>query len=108
MYSPSDPQPVKGREAYRKSAEEQHKTFPDIEYKIPNIMAKSSTVAVELVVSSTFKGPLRTPQGAIPPTGRRVELRLASFNRVNPKGLIAETHLYFDSGAARQQLGLKE
>ncbi len=107
-YSPLLPEQPKGREAYRKLNEENFKAFPDMGGKILNIMAKGDTVAVESLVSGTFKSPFEFAGRTIPPPGRRIELKLAAFYRVNSKGLIAEERDYFhDLAGLFQQLGMK-
>ncbi len=100
---------LKGRETMRKVNEELFKTFPDLEFKDVNIAARSNMVAVECMFSGTFKGPLEFPgRAAITPTGRRIETRLASFYRLNAKGLASEArNYYYDFAGFLKQLGLK-
>jgi predicted ester cyclase len=107
-YDPLLPEPIKGREAWRKVAEALHKPFPDIKYGILNIVAKDDVVAIEGTLAGTFKGPFEFAGRVISPTGRRVELRYAQFSRVNSKGLIAERHEYFDPRSLFRQLGAEE
>jgi predicted ester cyclase len=61
--------------------------------------------AVELVFMGTHTGPLATPNGVIPPTGRRVTLQSASILRFK-EGLIASEHAYPDQLDFMTQLGL--
>jgi predicted ester cyclase len=107
-YDPLLPEPIKGREAWRKVAEALHRPFPDLKYRILNIAAKDDVVATEGTLAGTFKGPLELSGRTISPTGRRVELRYAMFSRVNSKGLIAERREYFDPRNLFRQLGAGE
>src|SRR4051812_34243727 len=70
-------------------------------------IARGDVVAVEWVYSGTNSGPLATPDGVLPPTGRAVTLRGASFLRFNSAGLIVEEHRYYDRSSFFQQLGLQ-
>ena len=106
-YDPLSPEPRKGIEEFRKNEESVEKAIPDFEFRISNMIAKDYLVAVELTAQGTFKNPLELFGQAIPPTGRRIELRMAGFWRVNSKGLIAEAREYYDSAKIFEQLGLK-
>jgi hypothetical protein len=59
------------------------------------------------VLIGTFTNALQTPSGAIPPTGRRIEIRTAEFDRINSNGLISEAYVYYyDPAGFRRHLGL--
>lgn len=108
VHNPLFPEPIRGKEGVINLNEHLLKAFPDLELRVLDIVAKGDLVALQYVLSGTFKGPLPTPQGAIPPTGRRIEVRTAEFDRVNSQGLISEAYVYFyDLAGFRQQLGLK-
>ena len=53
----------------------------------------------------TRSGPLPSPQGPIPATGREFELRFCGLGRVRGDR-ISEVHVYFDSMSIMTQLGL--
>jgi steroid delta-isomerase-like uncharacterized protein len=106
-HDPIIPEPMKGRETVRDLNEGYFKSFPDLEFKILNIAASSDLIAAELMMSGTFKGPIKLPQGTIPPTGRHLELTYAAFYQVNSKGLLAEGRAYYDPANALRQLGVK-
>jgi predicted ester cyclase len=106
-YDPLTPEPHKGTEDWRKNEESVEKAIPDFEHKILSIMANGDTVACELLATGTFNAPMELLGRVIPPTGRHIELRMASFYRVNSKDLIAEVHEYYDSARILEQLGLK-
>jgi predicted ester cyclase len=60
----------------------------------------------EGIFGGTHTGPLETPQGDIPATGRKVKVKFAFILDVTPEGLIAEDRSYFDSASMMSQLGL--
>jgi hypothetical protein len=63
------------------------------------------TVVSENVLAGTHTGPLRTPQGEVPATGRRVESHGIAVQRVRA-GLVESEHLYFDQLDLLAQLGV--
>jgi len=105
-YDPMYPQPLRGRDAIRKDIEDFFKAFPDIQFKLSNIIARGDTIACEAEGTGTHRGPLAGPQGEIPATNRRLEMRAAFFVRINAQDLVAEERRYFDTAGMMQQLGL--
>jgi ketosteroid isomerase-like protein len=57
-------------------------------------------------MAGTNTGPLVSPEGEMPPTGRRVNIRMAFILRVRPDGQIEEDQTYFDEAEFLKQLGL--
>lgn len=106
IYDPRFPEPLKAT-ALRKMLEGYFRAVPDDKLEILNISAKGDTVAAEVAESGTFKGPLETPRGTIPPTGRHFEFRWALFRRVNSKGLVEEARNYYDVVSTLRQFGVK-
>ena len=53
----------------------------------------------------THTGPLVTPAGEVPPTGRRVEVRFAAVYQLKD-GKIAQLRVYYDGATIMRQLGL--
>ena len=106
-YDPLSPEPRRGTEEFRKNEESVEKAIPDFQFRTSNMIAKGDLVAVEVRAEGTFKNVLEILGQAVPPTGRRIELNMASFIRINAKGLIAEAREYYDSAKIFQQLGLK-
>jgi steroid delta-isomerase-like uncharacterized protein len=105
-----DPQyaePLHGRDAIRMDMEDFFTTFPDATATFSNVLEDGNTVAVEMMISGTNKGPVVTPQGALPATGRRAEMRAGVFLRLDESDLIAESRRYFDLAGLMQQLGVE-
>jgi predicted ester cyclase len=80
------------------------RALPDATITWENHVESGSMVAGEGVLAGTHSGPFRTPQGEIPPSGRKVRLPYAFIRRVEG-GRIAWEHLYFDQMEFLQQLG---
>jgi predicted ester cyclase len=62
--------------------------------------------ATEVVFTGTHTGPMNTPGGAVPPTGKRVTLHSVSVLRIKD-GLVASEHVYLDQLEMLTQLGLQ-
>lgn len=79
--------------------------FPDSTCEIISALAGERSVAVEFWGRGTHTGPLVTPAGTIPPTGRKVEVRFCEILDVQG-GKIARMNLYWDVNTMMTQLGL--
>ena len=80
--------------------------FPDWIDQITLIIAQDEMVAYEYLETATFTGSFQSPNGAIPPTNQSYSIRVATFFRVNFKGLIAEMRSYFDRTVFISQTGI--
>jgi ketosteroid isomerase-like protein len=47
--------------------------FPDMHRELYNIYVNGDIVVVQLALQGTHRGPLKLPQGTIPPTGKRMD-----------------------------------
>jgi predicted ester cyclase len=99
-------QVVQGREAIEKTYTASLGAFSENTIDFWNIMTCSDYFIYEGTRRGTHTGLLITPQGQIPPTGRKIEFSFAFFAKMSPEGLIAEDRTYFDSALMMQQLGL--
>jgi ketosteroid isomerase-like protein len=79
--------------------------FPDIRRLSTFYVEQGDTAIVELVLEGTHTGPLLSPEGTIPPTGKKVVWKAADFVRVTGGKIIA-WHAYWDRVAFATQLGL--
>jgi steroid delta-isomerase-like uncharacterized protein len=103
LYAPDavvrDPQfasPLEGRDAIRTDYDDFFRAFPDLHATLRRNVTADDTVAYETAVSGTHQGPLASPAGEIPPTGRRVEFDAAGFVRIDGEGRILEENRYYD------------
>lgn len=105
-YDPFFPEPLKGRAAIEKDAADFFRAFPDLRGEVINILEKGDRGAGEIKLTGTNSGPMATPMGEVPATGKRIDLRGALVGRLNAENLIVEERRYYDTGAMMKQLGL--
>lgn len=105
-YDPILPEPLKGRAAIEKDAADFFRAFPDLRVEVINILEKGDRAAGEIKMTGTNNGPLVTPTGEVPATGKRIDMRGALVGRINADNLIVEERRYYDTGTLMQQLGL--
>jgi predicted ester cyclase len=79
--------------------------MPDARIEGKTFVEQDDTVTVEGIYSGTHTGPLASPQGAVPPTGRRLALPYLELFRIR-SGKITEHRVYYDQMAFLGQLGL--
>lgn len=95
----------RGKEGARRNAEGWFTPFPDVELEIVNLVASGDWEIFEGIGRGPHTGPLVTPEGEIPPTGRNVELRFCSVAQVRD-GKFVKARDYYDIATIMQQLGL--
>jgi steroid delta-isomerase-like uncharacterized protein len=81
------------------------KAFPDLSQDVTNLVAAGDSAFAEVVARGTHTGPLETPDGDIPPTGRGIEVRFCVVVRARD-GLLVDGREYYDSATLLSQLGL--
>jgi uncharacterized protein (TIGR02246 family) len=94
-----------GRDEIRHYIEALWKAFPDGKLAFGAQVFAEDAAATELVFTGTHAGPMMTPNGPIPPTGKRVTTHSVSILRMKDD-LIASEHVYFDQLEMLTQLGL--
>ncbi len=96
---------LRGRDQVRAYLQIFWNAFPDGQVSTREQIVTENAAVTESVFSGTHTGTLQTPNGDIPPTGRRVSLRQVAVQRIKD-GVIASEHLYFDQLELMAQLGL--
>jgi len=81
--------------------------LPDARVEVVRRLAADDVVMTEAVLTGTQTGPLVTPQGTLPATGRPVELGYVTVQRVRD-GRIASERIYYDQLEFLAQLGAME
>jgi predicted ester cyclase len=94
-----------GRRAIREFVEGFKQAFPDVRHTLDSVYAAGDTVIVEVTLTATHAGPLRSPAGEIPPTGRSIRLAEAQVIELRD-GKAASMRTYFDRMDMLAQLGL--
>ena len=97
---------LRGRKAIREHLEGLLRTFPDLEIEFLTILPSGNHIVFEMVVCGTNTGPMVSPEGEIPPTGKKVEFKAVWIGRISPDGLIEEDRTYYDTADFMRQLGL--
>lgn len=95
----------RGKDGARRNAEGWFTPFPDVKVEILNLVKAGEWEIAEAVGRGKHTGPLVTPEGEIPATGRMLDLRFVSIARVRD-GKIVEARDYYDAATFMQQLGL--
>jgi steroid delta-isomerase-like uncharacterized protein len=79
--------------------------FPDGRVKMDNVFASGDHVVLQFTGTGTHTGPLRSPAGEIPATGRSITLNLCDVHEIQD-GKIRLVQSYFDSASMLMQLGV--
>lgn len=106
LIGPFFPEPLVGRDVIEETTASMSAAFPDMRWTIVSLLEDGSRVACELHIEGTHSGPLSTPDGDIPATGRQVSFDLAEILEFTDDDLVAEHREYMDPGAMMAQLGL--
>lgn len=78
--------------------------FPDMNLKHVTELCQGDHVAIEMTATGTHSGPLQTPNGIIPATGKAVVLNVAEFFEWK-NGLLISINNYQDAGSLLRQIG---
>ena len=78
--------------------------LPDSHASFDAVTSSGNTVTLELTWRGVQTGPLQTPAGTLPPSGRRMEIRACQVVEIADDKVKAIRH-YFDLATLLQQLG---
>jgi steroid delta-isomerase-like uncharacterized protein len=81
------------------------KALPDSKATFGNQFVTDNTVVLEITWRGTHTGPMATPRGEIPPTGKTIELRACQVIEVSGERA-KSIRQYFDMATLTQQLGV--
>lgn len=79
--------------------------FPDASGEVTRVVTEGDTTVMEIVWRGTHTGPLQTPAGTVPATGRSIEVEASMWHRWDDGRVVSERH-YIDVMAMLNQLGL--
>ena len=80
------------------------KAFPDSKATFVGEYASGDTAVLEMVWKGVHTGPLQMPTGAIPPTGKAIEMPACQVVKVEGGKVQTMTH-YFDLATMLRQIG---
>ena len=78
--------------------------IPDSKATIQGTSTSGNMVIFELTWNGTHKGPLQTPKGAIPATGKKIAVRACTVHEIAGDKVKEERH-YFDLMTLLSQIG---
>jgi steroid delta-isomerase-like uncharacterized protein len=78
--------------------------FPDGQCTDVRIREGDGFVVAEFTGSGTNTGPLVTPEGELPPSGKRIDIPFCDVHLLDD-GRIVRTHRYWDTGTFAAQMG---
>ena len=94
-----------GHTGYREYLDNWTTAMPDCKVEITNLVAGDEWTVVEFIGRGTHTGLLAGPQGAIPATHKKLDLKVCEVLRLMD-GQVGEAHVYFDAATMMRQLGL--
>lgn len=94
-----------GAEAVMNYFKSSRRAFPDQANEPIRLRAMDDAVLAEFWLTGTHEGPIKTQQGELSPTGRRIRIRMAAVFEFAPggTGIVCE-RVYFDSAEIVRQL----
>lgn len=96
----------RGKAGWKEWLEAWAVSLPDAKTRLDSLAADGDLIFTEHTGTGTHTGPLQTPGGAIPPTGKTIKLQFAeAFTMRDDK--IRQMKAYWDSATLMRQLGLK-
>jgi steroid delta-isomerase-like uncharacterized protein len=96
---------LRGRDEVGQYTQAMWTAFPDATLAVGEQILAEDRAATEVVFSGTHTGPMNTPGGPLPPTGKHVNVHSVSMLRFED-GRVASEHVYFDQLELLSQLGL--
>jgi steroid delta-isomerase-like uncharacterized protein len=100
-------QTLTGRDGFRRFMERFVSASSDMKKHITNQVVSADQVVSEFTLRGTHDGPLRTPTGEIPPTGREIQLEVVEVIGVRGDK-IAWIRNYSDTMTLMRQLGVAQ
>ena len=84
--TPVSPTPLHGAKGYLSVVELMRKSFPDVQWKLVDMVADEKTVAVQWECSGTFNGD--APFAGLQPNGRKFSTTVMNFYSFDDGGMI--------------------
>lgn len=98
-------QTYNGKEGFRQFMLGFKSAFPEMEISVDNQVVGDGQIVNEISTTAVHNGPLQTPAGAIPATGKSVEFTVCEVWGIRD-GKVASLRNYQDAASLMRQLGL--
>jgi steroid delta-isomerase-like uncharacterized protein len=95
---------VDGADEYVRLCQGWKESLPDVRGTIQTTVASAQSVAQEILWQGTHSGPLTTPGGVVPPSGKRIRVRGTLWYTI-AGGRAREIHHHLDVLSLMQQIG---
>ena len=86
--TPVSPEPLHGAKGYLSVVEFMRRSFPDVQWKLVNMVADETTVAVQWLCTGTFSGD--APFAGLQPNGRQFSTTVMNFYTLDADGKIID------------------
>jgi steroid delta-isomerase-like uncharacterized protein len=101
FHTPAEPEPIRGREAWKEFIERIRSGFPDVQVTVEDVLADGDLAAARTTMRMTHTGEYQ----GLPPTGTRLEASQTVFARFED-GRIVEGWQEIDALGVMRQLGV--
>jgi steroid delta-isomerase-like uncharacterized protein len=95
------PAAVVGRDGYRQAMQMYFTAFPDLQFRIDQLLPSGDHVVTQYTATGTHNGDLM----GIPPTQRRAEVHGCTVTEIR-NGKVVRSCVYWDTGHLLRQLGV--
>jgi len=95
---------LKGKDGFMSFMQSFKSAFPDVIIYHRQFVEEGDKVAVEFTGKGTHTGPMQTPAGILPATGKKIEITVSEF-MVWENGKLKSLHNYQDAGSLLRQIG---
>ena len=86
--TPVSPEPLHGAKGYLSVVEFMRRSFPDVQWKLVNMVSDETTVAVQWLCTGTFSGDV--PFAGLQPNGRQFSTTVMNFYTLDADGKIID------------------
>lgn len=86
FYAPTSPEPLKGTKGYMLILNMMRSSFPDISWKLEEMVAENDSIAARFTMTGTHQGAFFN----IPPTGKAFKINVMNFYRFSNNKIIEE------------------
>ena len=104
VHDPSQPENIVGLDSLKNQYKNTHIAIPDVKFSLDEMYVKGDKVVWIFTMSGTITGPIHTPFGDLPPTGKAFRLSGVAIDRI-VEGKIAEEWVYFNVLDILQPMG---